>query len=334
MKTQTVLVTGGLGYIGSHTCIALLQSNYDLVIIDNLINSNISALSRIEELTGKNPKFYNFDIRNKDKVNDVLDNNDIYAVIHFAALKSINESIEEPLLYYDNNVVGILKLIEALHEKRIYNFIFSSSAAVYGNPSKTPVTEESPRSATNPYAASKLIAENILLDLAKADDLWKIGILRYFNPVGAHPSGLIGEMPNKIPNNLMPYINLVANGDLPHLNIFGGDYDTPDGTAIRDYIHVTDLAQAHVAALKKLKTQNGTDAYNLGTGLGVSVLELVNAFQESNGIQIPYKIVDRRPGDSESVFADPTKANNKLKWKANKNLIDMCEDSWRWQKEF
>lgn len=332
MKTQTVLVTGGLGYIGSHTCIALLENNYDLVIIDNLINSNISVLSAIEELTGKNPKFYNFDIRNKDKIKDVLDNNNIDAVIHFAAFKSINESIEEPLLYYDNNVVGVLKLLEALQEEKIYNFIFSSSAAVYGNPSKIPVTEESLRSVTNPYAATKLIAENILLDLAKADDLWKISILRYFNPIGAHSSGLIGEIPDKIPNNLMPYINLVASGYFPYLNVFGGDYNTKDGTAIRDYLHVSDLAESHVAALKGLNFQNGVDAFNIGTGKGISVLELINAFEESNKVKVPYKIIERRIGDSESVFADPSKAIKALKWKAKKNLLQMCEDSWRWQK--
>jgi|TARA_B110000003_G_C16600848_1_gene515552 UDP-glucose 4-epimerase len=332
MKTQTVLVTGGLGYIGSHTCIALLENNYDLVIIDNLINSNISVLSAIEELTGKNPKFYNFDIRNKDKIKDVLDNNNIDAVIHFAAFKSINESIEEPLLYYDNNVVGVLKLLEALQEEKIYNFIFSSSAAVYGNPSKIPVTEESLRSVTNPYAATKLIAENILLDLAKADDLWKISILRYFNPIGAHSSGLIGEIPDKIPNNLMPYINLVASGHFPYLNVFGGDYNTKDGTAIRDYLHVSDLAESHVAALKGLNFQNGVDAFNIGTGKGISVLELINAFEESNKVKVPYKIIERRIGDSESVFADPSKAIKALKWKAKKNLLQMCEDSWRWQK--
>ncbi len=332
MKTQTVLVTGGLGYIGSHTCIALLENNYDLVIIDNLINSNITVLSAIEELTGKNPKFYNFDIRNKDKIKDVLDNNNIDAVIHFAAFKSINESIEKPLLYYDNNVVGVLKLLEALQEKKIYNFIFSSSAAVYGNPSKSPVTEENLRSVTNPYAATKLIAENILLDLAKADDLWKISILRYFNPIGAHSSGLIGEIPDKIPNNLMPYINLVASGHFPYLNVFGGDYNTKDGTAIRDYLHVSDLAESHVAALKGLNFQNGADAFNIGTGKGISVLELINAFEESNKVKVPYKIIERRIGDSESVFADPSKAIKALKWKAKKNLLQMCEDSWRWQK--
>ena len=332
MKTQTVLVTGGLGYIGSHTCIALLENNYDLVIIDNLIKSNITVLSAIEELTGKNPKFYNFDIRNKDKIKDVLDNNNIDAVIHFAAFKSINESIEKPLLYYDNNVVGVLKLLEALQEKKIYNFIFSSSAAVYGNPSKSPVTEENLRSVTNPYAATKLIAENILLDLAKADDLWKISILRYFNPIGAHSSGLIGEIPDKIPNNLMPYINLVASGHFPYLNVFGGDYNTKDGTAIRDYLHVSDLAESHVAALKGLNFQNGADAFNIGTGKGISVLELINAFEESNKVKVPYKIIERRIGDSESVFADPSKAIKVLKWKAKKNLLQMCEDSWRWQK--
>lgn len=332
MKIQTVLVTGGLGYIGSHTCVTLLENNYKLVIIDNLINSNISVLSAIEELTGKNPKFYNFDIRNKDKIIDVLDNNNIDGVIHFAAFKSINESIKDPLIYYDNNVVGTLKLIEALQEKSIYNFIFSSSAAVYGDPSKIPVTEQSPRSATNPYASTKLIAENILLDLAKANDLWKIGILRYFNPVGAHSSGLIGEIPEKIPSNLMPYITLVASGYFPYLNVFGGDYNTSDGTAIRDYLHVSDLAESHVAALKRLEFQNGADAFNVGTGTGVSVLELINTFQESNKIKVPYKIIERRIGDSESVFADPSKAIKELKWKARKNLIQMCEDSWRWQK--
>ena len=332
MKIQTVLVTGGLGYIGSHTCVTLLENNYKLVIIDNLINSNISVLSAIEELTGKNPKFYNFDIRNKDKIIDVLDNHNIDGVIHFAAFKSINESIKDPLIYYDNNVVGTLKLIEALQEKSIYNFIFSSSAAVYGDPSKIPVTEQSPRSATNPYASTKLIAENILLDLAKANDLWKIGILRYFNPVGAHSSGLIGEIPEKIPSNLMPYITLVASGYFPYLNVFGGDYNTSDGTAIRDYLHVSDLAESHVAALKRLEFQNGADAFNVGTGTGVSVLELINTFQESNKIKVPYKIIERRIGDSESVFADPSKAIKELKWKARKNLIQMCEDSWRWQK--
>ena len=334
MKKQTILVTGGLGYIGSHTSIALLESGYDLVIIDKLINSNISVLGRIEELTGKTVKFYNFDIRNELKVKDVLDNHPIDAVIHFAAFKSINESIEDPLLYYDNNVIGTIKLTEALQKRGIYKFIFSSSASVYGNPPKSPVSEETPRSTLNPYGATKLMVENILSDLVNANYLWKIGILRYFNPVGAHASGLIGQIPDKIPNNLMSYICLVANGDFPHVNVFGGDYNTPDGTAIRDYIHVTDLALAHVAALKKLEHQKGADIFNLGTGIGISVLELINAFEETNEIKIPYKIIDKRAGDSESVFADVSKANKILKWKTEKNLIEMCEDSWRWQKRF
>ena len=332
MNAQTVLVTGGLGFIGSHTCIALLESDYDVVVIDSLINSSISVLSKIKEVTGKAPVFYNFDIRDEHKIKVVLDNHSVDAVIHFAALKSISESIEKPLLYYANNIVGAISLIKILQERGIYKFIFSSSAAVYGNPSKNPLTEDSPRSTTNPYASTKLMAEDVLLDLVGANDLWKIGILRYFNPVGAHSSGIIGEIPDKIPNNLMPYINLVASGHFPYLNVFGGDYNTKDGTAIRDYLHVSDLAESHVAALKGLNFQNGVDAFNIGTGKGISVLELINAFEESNKVKVPYKIIERRIGDSESVFADPSKAIKALKWKAKKNLLQMCEDSWRWQK--
>jgi UDP-glucose 4-epimerase len=309
-----------------------LKAGFNVIVVDNLCNSSAESLRNVEKLSHSKISFYKIDIRDKAALIDVFKKNSIDAVIHFAAFKSINESIEKPLLYYDNNVVGVLKLLEALQEKKIYNFIFSSSAAVYGNPSKSPVTEENLRSVTNPYAATKLIAENILLDLAKADDLWKISILRYFNPIGAHSSGLIGEIPDKIPNNLMPYINLVASGHFPYLNVFGGDYNTKDGTAIRDYLHVSDLAESHVAALKGLNFQNGADAFNIGTGKGISVLELINAFEESNKVKVPYKIIERRIGDSESVFADPSKAIKALKWKAKKNLLQMCEDSWRWQK--
>jgi len=334
MKKQTILVTGGLGYIGSHTSVALLENGYDIIIIDNLTNSNISVLGKIEELTKKKPLFYNFDIREKLKIREVLDNHSIDGVIHFAAFKKITESIEDPLLYYDNNIIGAIKLIEAFQEKGIYKFIFSSSATVYGNTNKSPVKEDAPRFSSNPYGATKLMVENILYDLVSANDLWKIGVLRYFNPVGAHPSALLGEIPEKIPSNLMPYINLVANGDLSHLNIFGGDYNTPDGTPIRDYIHVTDLAEAHVAALIKLEVQKGFNAFNLGTGNGVTVLEMINTFEKCNGVKVKYKIVGRREGDAESIYADPSKANKTLKWKAKKNLIEMCEDSWRWQKRF
>jgi len=329
---MAVLVTGGTGYIGSHTTIQLINANVEVIILDNLSNSSIKVLDRIETITGKKVKFFQKDLRNVAEIEEVFQENQIDSVIHFAALKAVGESVAMPLEYYSNNLTGTLNLLQVMKTHGVKNFVFSSSATVYGNPASNPITEDFPLSTTNPYGATKLMIEDVLRDLCKADATWNVAILRYFNPVGAHISGLIGEEPNGIPNNLMPYITKVAVGELEFLNVFGDDYDTPDGTGVRDYIHVEDLADGHLKALSKLSQNPGLVTYNLGTGNGYSVLDLVNAFAKASQKEIPYKIVARRPGDIAACYANPAKAESELGWKAKFDVNAMCEDSWRWQK--
>ena len=329
---MAVLVTGGMGYIGSHTSIELLNVGKEVIIIDNLCNSNAIVKEKIEEITGKKVKFYNIDLTDKESVEKVFKENKIESVIDFAALKAVGESVEKPLEYYMNNIISFLLLLDIMKRHDVKNLVFSSSATVYGDAKTMPILEDFPLSATNPYGRTKLMAEDILRDIAASDPSWNIAILRYFNPIGAHKSGLIGEDPNGIPNNLMPYITKVAVGELKELSVFGNDYDTIDGTGVRDYIHVVDIAIGHIRALEKLETNSGLVTYNLGTGNGFSVLQLVNAFAKASGKEIPYKIVGRRPGDVAQCYADPSKANKELNWKAEKTLDEMCEDSWRWQK--
>lgn len=328
---MAILVSGGMGYIGSHTTIELLSEGHKVIIVDNLYNSNIMVKDKIKEITGKEPKFYKIDLLNEDDVEVVFKENNIDAVIHFAALKAVGESVSMPLEYYNNNLTSTLVLLKLMKKYDVKNFVFSSSATVYGESEIIPIPENAPLSATNPYGRTKLMVEDILRDLYKADNSFNIAILRYFNPVGAHKSGLIGEDPKGIPNNLMPYITKVAVGELKELNIFGDDYDTVDGTGVRDYIHVVDLAKGHLKALKKLNENPGLVTYNLGTGKGYSVLELVKAFSEASGVEIPYKIVGRRPGDIATCYANPSKANRELNWVAEKGIKEICEDSWRWQ---
>ena len=328
---MAVLVTGGIGYIGSHTTIELLEAGREVVIVDDLSNSNIIVLDRIEELTGKRPKFYELKVQDREKLEVVFKENNIDSVIHFAALKAVGESVEKPLEYYSNNLINTIVLLETMKKYNVKNFVFSSSATVYGDPHTCPILEDFPLSATNPYGRTKLMIEDMLRDIAKAEKQLNIAILRYFNPVGAHKSGTIGEDPNGIPNNLMPYITKVAIGELKKLRVFGNDYPTHDGTGVRDYIHVVDLALGHVKALEKLATNPGLVTYNLGTGNGYSVLDVVKAFSEASGREIPYEIVDRRPGDIATCYADPKKANEELGWKAERGIKEMCEDSWRWQ---
>lgn len=328
---MSVLVTGGAGYIGSHTVIELLKDNKDVVIVDNFCNSNPIVLDRIRMISGKDFKFYEVDITNSDELEVVFKENNIDSVIHFAALKAVGESVEKPLEYYTNNLVNTLTLLNLMRKYDVKNFVFSSSATVYGDPHTCPITEDFPLSTTNPYGATKLMIEDMLRDIAVSDNSFNIAILRYFNPVGAHESGLIGEEPNGIPNNLMPYITKVAVGKLKELSVFGGDYDTHDGTGVRDYIHVVDLAKGHIKSLDKLNTNCGLVTYNLGTGNGYSVLDMVKAFSKASGQDIPYKIVDRRAGDVAMCYAECTKANNELGWKAEFGIDRMCEDSWRWQ---
>ncbi|WP_201512867.1 UDP-glucose 4-epimerase GalE [Psychrobacter alimentarius] len=338
MKNK-ILVTGGAGYIGSHTCIALHEAGYDIVVYDNLSNSSREAIRRVSNLIGESIKFIEGDIRDDEMLGQVFSSNDFFGVIHFAGLKSVSESVAEPLLYYDNNVSGTITLLEVMAEYGIKNLVFSSSATVYGDPETLPIDESSPRSCTNPYGQSKLAVEYILEDLAVSDNSWNLIALRYFNPVGAHSSGQIGEDPNDIPNNLMPYISQVAVGKLEKLSIFGNDYRTIDGTGIRDFIHVIDLAQGHVAALNYLKNQiiiNKRDSIrflpiNLGTGNGTSVLELVNTFTEVTGKAIPYQFTDRRKGDVASCYASASKAKFLLGWEAKLSITEMCQDTWNWQ---
>ncbi|MGL5715173.1 MAG: UDP-glucose 4-epimerase GalE, partial [Paraclostridium sp.] len=302
-----------------------------VVIVDNLSNSNVVVLDRIEELTGVRPKFYELDVQDRQKLEVVFEENNIDSVIHFAALKAVGESVEKPLEYYSNNLINTLVLLETMRKYNVKNFVFSSSATVYGDPHACPILENFPLSATNPYGRTKLMIEDMLRDICKADESLNVAILRYFNPVGAHKSGRIGEEPNGIPNNLMPYITKVAIGQLNELSVFGDDYNTPDGTGVRDYIHVVDLSIGHVKALEKLETNSGLVTYNLGTGNGYSVLEMVKAFSKASGKEVAYKIVDRRPGDIAMCYADPAKAEAELGWKAKYDLDEMCEDSWRWQ---
>ena len=326
-----VLITGGAGYIGSHTVVELLNLNKEVIIVDNFSNSNPIVLNRIREISDKDFKCYNVDTTNNEELGIVFKENKIDSVIHFAAYKAVGESVEKPLEYYSNNIINTLNVLNLMKKYNVKNFVFSSSATVYGDQHTCPITEDFPLSTTNPYGATKLMIEDMLRDIASSDPSFNIAILRYFNPAGAHESGLIGEESNGIPNNLMPYITKVAVGKLKELSVFGGDYDTHDGTGVRDYIHVVDLAKGHIKALDKLKTNCGLVTYNLGTGNGYSVLDMVKTFSKASGQDIQYKIVDRRPGDVAMCYADPTKANNELGWKAEFGIDRMCEDSWRWQ---
>lgn len=326
-----ILVTGGAGYIGSHTSIVLLEQGHDVVIVDNLCNSKRVAVDRVEELSGKQVTFYQYDVCDEAKMREVFSKESIDAVIHFAGLKAVGESVAIPLRYYDNNLTSTLVLLKVMKEFGVGNFVFSSSATVYGDPASVPIREDFPLSTTNPYGTTKLMIEQILTDACQADDMLSAVLLRYFNPIGAHPSGLIGEAPNGIPNNLMPYITQVASGKLSQLRVFGNDYNTPDGTGVRDYIHVVDLARGHVAACDYLMQNTGCQVFNLGTGDGYSVLDLVKAFERVNGINIPYAIVERRAGDVARCFANAGKAKELLHWQAEKSLDDMCRDSWHWQ---
>lgn len=329
---STVLVTGGAGFIGSHTSVELLNAGYDIIILDNFVNSKPESLKRIKELTGKDFKFYQADIRDEEAMTKVFAENKIDAVIHFAGLKSVPQSIKEPLNYYDNNIAGTVCLCRVMDKAGCKKLVFSSSATVYGSKNPSPLREDMPTGGTtNPYGTTKYFIEQILQDLCVSDSEWGVSILRYFNPIGAHKSGRIGEDPNGIPGNLMPYITQVAIGKLECLNVCGNDYPTPDGTGVRDYIHVTDLISGHIAALKKLETKPGCIIHNLGTGNGTSVLEMVRRFEAVNGVSVPYRIVARRPGDVASCYADPSKAFEELGWKAVKNLDDMVRDSWMWQ---
>ncbi|MEG1254360.1 UDP-glucose 4-epimerase GalE [Clostridium sp.] len=328
---MAVLVTGGMGYIGSHTTVELLKEGYEVVIVDNLSNSKELVKDRIKAITGIEPKFYKYDVLNAEDMDKVFQENHIDSVIHFAGYKAVGESVAKPLEYYHNNITSTLVLLQSMRKYGVKNFVFSSSATVYGDAKIIPITEESPLSATNPYGSTKLMLEDILRDLYKSDSSWNIALLRYFNPVGAHESGTIGEDPCGIPNNLMPFITKVAIGELKELSVFGDDYNTPDGTGVRDYIHVVDLAKGHLKAIEKLSGNSGLVTYNLGTGNGYSVLDMVKAFSEASGREVPYKIVDRRPGDIATCYADPVKANTDLGWKAEKGIKEMCADSWRWQ---
>lgn len=328
-----LLVTGGAGYIGSHTCIELLNAGHEIVVVDNLVNSKYESLNRVSEITKKDLKFYQVDLLDRAELDKVFSDNKIEAVIHFSGLKAVGESVEKPLEYYHNNVTGTLVLCEVMKKYGVKKMVFSSSATVYGMPDKVPISENFPLGATNPYGRTKLMIEEILRDLYVSDNGWSIALLRYFNPIGAHKSGRIGEDPNGIPNNLMPYITQVAVGKREKLNVFGSDYNTHDGTGIRDYIHVVDLAIGHLKALEKVLGATGAAAYNLGTGVGYSVLDVVNSFEKATGQKILYQLTERRSGDIEKCFADPTKALKELSWKAEKNLEDMCRDSWRWQEK-
>ena len=330
---MTILVTGGAGYIGSHTCVELLSRGMDVVIIDNLRNSSIKAVERIEEITGKKPVFYKEDVRNREALRDIFRRHDISAVIHFAGLKAVGESVRLPLDYYDNNLNSTIVLCQVMEEMGVKKIIFSSSATVYEPGAELPCKEENPTGhCTNPYGWTKYMSEQILRDSSNAYEGWSVVLLRYFNPIGAHPSGLIGEDPRGIPNNLMPYISQVAVGRLPHLNVYGNDYNTHDGTGVRDYIHVVDLARGHVAAIEYAMASSGEAAFNLGTGMGYSVLDLVKAFERVNGIEIPYKIAPRRAGDIDAIYASPDKSAQLLNWRAEYGIDEMCRDTWNWQK--
>ena len=330
---MNILVTGGAGYIGSHTCIELLAAGYTPIVFDNLCNSSTVSLDRVKQITGKTITFIEGDIRDSEHLDQVFQKHDIYGVIHFAGLKAVGESVEKPFMYYDNNIAGSISLFDAMNRNNVKRIIFSSSATVYGDPETVPILENFPVSATNPYGRSKLHIEEILSDIYVSDKSWNIALLRYFNPVGAHESGLIGEDPNDIPNNLMPYVSGVAVGRYEQLSVFGGDYPTPDGTGVRDYIHVVDLAKGHVKALQAFENDGVDNLYtvNLGTGKGYSVLEMVEAFSNASGKEVAYKIVERRPGDIACCYADPSLAKQLLGWEAKYGVQEMCDDTWRWQ---
>ena len=328
---MSILVTGGAGYIGSHTVVELLKLGKDVVIVDNLSNSSILVLDRIETITGKRPTFYELDVADKVALREVFEKENIEAAIHFAGYKAVGESVEKPVMYYENNIMSTLALVEVMAEFGVKKIVFSSSATVYGLNNPSPLVETMPTSATNPYGYTKVMLEQILRDVEVADKEWSIALLRYFNPIGAHESGLIGEDPAGIPNNLMPFVAQVAVGKRPELSVFGNDYDTVDGTGVRDYIHVIDLAIGHIKALEKISTTEGVHTYNLGSGQGTSVLELVQAFEKVNGVPVPYKIVDRRPGDVATCYANADKALEELNWKTEKTIEDMCRDTWNWQ---
>ena len=328
-----ILVTGGAGFIGSHTVVELQNDGREVVVLDNLSNSSEKSLEREEAITGKKVPFYKADILDRDALEDIFSKEDIDAVIHFAGLKAVGESVAKPWEYYENNIAGTLTLVDVMRKHGCKNIIFSSSATVYGNPAFIPITEECPKGVcTNPYGWTKSMLEQILSDIQKADNEWNVILLRYFNPIGAHKSGTMGENPNGIPNNLMPFITQVAVGKRDHLNVFGNDYDTPDGTGVRDYIHVVDLAIGHVKALKKIEENAGLKIYNLGTGHGYSVLAIVKNFEEATGVKVPYEIAPRRPGDIATCYADASLAKKELGWEAKYGIKEMCEDSWRWQK--
>ena len=330
--TNKILVTGGAGYIGSHATVALLDAGFEVIVLDNLCNSSAESLRRVEQITGVTPTFIKGDIRDENLLDDIFHKHTIIAVLHFAGLKAVGESVQKPLDYYDNNLAGSLALCQAMSRAKIFNLVFSSSATVYGERELMPIREDTPTGfPTNPYGRSKLMVEDLLRDLANSDPRWNIALLRYFNPVGAHDSGLIGENPRGIPNNLLPYISKVAVGTLPELSIFGSDYSTPDGTGVRDYIHVVDLADGHLKALQALATHPGANVWNLGTGTGYSVLDIIKAFEKTSGKTIKYHIAPRRPGDIAECWADPSKAARDLGWKAERNLQQIMADTWRWQ---
>ena len=329
---MAILGTGGAGYIGSHTVVELQNAGYDVVVLDNLSNASEKALDRVSKITGKPVKFYKADILDRDALNDIFDKETIESCIHFAGLKAVGESVVKPWEYYENNIAGTLTLVDVMRKHNVKNIIFSSSATVYGDPAQIPITEECPKGqCTNPYGWTKSMLEQVLTDIQKADPEWNVMLLRYFNPIGAHKSGTIGENPNGIPNNLMPYITQVAVGKLKELGVFGNDYDSPDGTDVRDYIHVVDLAKGHVKALKKIEENPGLAIYNLGTGKGYSVLDIVKNFEAATGVKIPYVIKPRRAGDIATCYCDASKAEKELGWKAENGIREMCEDSWRWQ---
>ena len=330
---MSILVTGGAGYIGSHTVVELLNIGKEVVVVDNLSNSSAKSLDRVKEITGKSVKFYKADILDRDALEEIFEKEDIESCIHFAGLKAVGESVAKPWEYYNNNITGTLVLVDVMRKHGCKNIIFSSSATIYGEPAFVPITEECPKGVcTNPYGWTKSMLEQILCDIQKADNEWNVVILRYFNPIGSHKSGLIGENPNGIPNNLMPYITQVAVGKLEQLGVFGDDYDTHDGTGVRDYIHVVDLAKGHVKALAKLEKGSGLNIYNLGTGTGYSVLDMVKSFEKANNIKVPYTIKPRRAGDIATCYADASKAREELGWVAENGIVEMCEDAWRWQK--
>lgn len=329
---MAILVTGGAGFIGSHTCVELLEAGYEVVVVDNLYNASRKSMDRIKQITGKKPTFYEADILDREALNKIFEKEQIDSVIHFAGLKAVGESVAKPIEYYYNNIAGTLVLCDVMRKHNVKNIVFSSSATVYGDPAFIPITEECPKGKiTNPYGQTKGMLEQVLEDIHVSDPEWNVILLRYFNPIGAHKSGLIGEDPKGIPNNLVPYVAQVAIGKLKCLGVFGDDYDTPDGTGVRDYIHVVDLAKGHVAAIKKLEEKKGVLIYNLGTGKGYSVLDVVHAFEKACGKKIPYEVKPRRPGDIATCYADPAKAKAELGWEAENGIEEMCADSWRWQ---